>query len=251
MSRPFYAIVLGTACLLGAGCSSVAKRLTDGSYIGPFRSQYNHWSIGLEALKPIGRVAILPTALPEGGLGNPHTEAAGQVQASLVADLRQEGPFEVVFYTPPNGRWLQGASELRTTDALPSHLLQDVQRHTAADAILFSSLSGYQPYPPLRVGIKLTLVRVHDGVVLWQFDDGFNAGETPTLNDARRYLREAMGIETDPPPALSVDSPQRFIRYGVAQASRLLKKAFLPPPVVQPDPKDAKQGGARPADKKN
>jgi len=50
---------------------------------------------------------------------------------------------------------------------------------------------------------------------------------------------------------LSVDSPQRFIRYGVAQASRLLKKAFLPPPVVQPDPKDAKQGGGRPAEKKN
>jgi hypothetical protein len=251
MIRPYYAVLLGVACALGSGCSSVAKRLTDGSYTGPFRSHYNHWSIGLEQLKPVGRVAILPTALPEGGLGNTHTEAAGQVQASLVAELRQEGPFEVVFYTPPNGRWLQGASELRTTDTLPSHLLQDVQRQTAADAILFSSLSGYQPYPPLRVGIKLTLVRVHDGVVLWQFDDGFNAGETPTLNDTRRYLREAMGIETDPPPALSVDSPQRFIRYGVSQASRLLKKAFLPPPVVPPNTDNAKKGATRPEERKN
>lgn len=109
-------------------------------------------------------------------------------------------------------------------------MLQDVQRQTSAEAILFSSLSTFQPYPPLRIGIKLTLVRVHDGAVLWQFDDGFNAGEASTLNDARKYLRESMGIETDPPPALSVDSPQRFIRYGVSRAVRLLKRNFQPAP---------------------
>ncbi|MEI7567743.1 MAG: hypothetical protein WCJ10_07880, partial [Opitutaceae bacterium] len=119
----------------------------------------------------------------------------------------------------------------------PSQLLQDVQRQTSAEAILFSSLSTFQPYPPLRIGIKLTLVRVHDGAVLWQFDDGFNAGEASTLNDARKYLRESMGIETDPPPALSVDSPQRFIRYGVSRAVRLLKRDFQPattPPLPYP-----------------
>ena len=87
--------------------------------------------------------------------------------------------------------------------------------------------------------------RVQGGVGGSGGEGDFTAGESPPLSDARRYLREAMGIETDPPPALSVDSPQRFIRYGVAQASRLLKKAFLPPPVVQHDPTDSTQGGAR------
>lgn len=230
MIRPVHVLNLGVALCLAMGCSSVAKRLTDPSYTGPFRSQYNHSSAGFESLKTVSRVAIVPTALPEGGLGTPQSEATTEVQAGLVAELRQDGPFEAVFYTPPKGRWLQGTLELRTTEALPSQLLQDVQRQTSADAILFSSLSTYQPYPPLRIGIKLTLVRVHDGVVLWQFDDGFNAGEATTLNDARKYLRESMGIETDPPPALSVDSPQRFIRYGVSRAVRLLKRDFQPAP---------------------
>ncbi len=228
MIRPVHILNLGVALVLAMGCSSVAKRLTDPSYTGPFRSQFNHSSMGFDVLKTISRVAILPTALPEGGLGTPQSEAATEVQAGIIAELRQDGPFEAVFYQPPKGRWLQGALELRTTEALPSQLLQDVQRQTSAEAILFSSLSTYQPYPPLRIGIKLTLVRVHDGAVLWQFDDGFNAGEAATLNDARKYLRESLGIETDPPPALSVDSPQRFIRYGVSRAVRLLKRDFQP-----------------------
>jgi hypothetical protein len=251
MIRPAHVIGLGVAVSLAMGCSSVAKRLTDPSYTGPFRSQYNHSSMGFDSLKTVSRVAILPTALPEGGLGTPQSEAATEVQAGLIAELRQDGPFESVFYTPPKARWLQGALELRTTEALPSHLLQDVQRQTSADAILFSSLSTYQPYPPLRIGIKLTLVRVHDGVVIWQFDDGFNAGEAPTLNDARKYLRESMGIETDPPPALSVDSPQRFIRYGVSRTVRLLKRDFQPAPSPLATTNDLQKASAGPASKKS
>jgi hypothetical protein len=251
MIRPVHVLNLGVALCLAMGCSSVAKRLTDPSYTGPFRSQYNHSSAGFESLKTVSRVAIVPTALPEGGLGTPQSEAATEVQAGLVAELRQDGPFEAVFYTPPKGRWLQGTLELRTTEALPSQLLQDVQRQTSADAILFSSLSTYQPYPPLRIGIKLTLVRVHDGVVLWQFDDGFNAGEATTLNDARKYLRESMGIETDPPPALSVDSPQRFIRYGVSRAVRLLKRDFQPAPSPLAATNDLQKASSGPQSEKN
>lgn len=239
MIRSVRIVHLGLAVLLTVGCSSVAKRLTDGSYTGPFRTRYNHWSIGQDILKTVGRVAIVPTALPEGGLGHPHAEAAVQLQTALVAELRQEGPFETVFHNPPKGRPLQGALELRVADALPSQVLQEVQRQSAADAILFSSLSTYHPYPPLRVGIKLTLVRVNDGVVLWQFDDGFNAGEPPTLNDARKFLREEMGMETDPPPALALDSPQRFIRYGVARAVRLMKRDFQPPQAPVQNPTNA------------
>ena len=251
MIRPVHVLNLGVALCLAMGCSSVAKRLTDPSYTGPFRSQYNHSSAGFESLKTVSRVAIVPTALPEGGLGTPQSEATTEVQAGLVAELRQDGPFEAVFYTPPKGRWLQGTLELRTTEALPSQLLQDVQRQTSADAILFSSLSTYQPYPPLRIGIKLTLVRVHDGVVLWQFDDGFNAGEATTLNDARKYLRESMGIETDPPPALSVDSPQRFIRYGVSRAVRLLKRDFQPAPSPLAATNGLQKASSGPQSKKN
>lgn len=71
MIRPVHVLNLGVALCLAMGCSSVAKRLTDPSYTGPFRSQYNHSSAGFESLKTVSRVAIVPTALPEGGLGTP------------------------------------------------------------------------------------------------------------------------------------------------------------------------------------
>lgn len=101
MIRPVHILNLGVVLVLAMGCSSVAKRLTDPSYTGPFRSQFNHSSMGFDVLKTIGRVAILPTALPEGGLGTPQSEAATEVQAGIIAELRQDGPFEAVFTSLP------------------------------------------------------------------------------------------------------------------------------------------------------
>ena len=84
MIRPVHILNLGVALVLAMGCSSVAKRLTDPSYTGPFRSQFNHSSMGFDVLKTVTRVAILPTALPEGGLGTPQSEGPPRFKQALL-----------------------------------------------------------------------------------------------------------------------------------------------------------------------
>lgn len=228
-------------CLLVVGCSSIQKKLTDPSYLGPFRNHFNYSGVDADILRSLKRVAVLPTARPEDGAAQSAADAAVQLQLGLLEELRQSVPFESVVYKSSPARMLQGYQELRTTDALPSNLLQEIQRQTDADAMLFSSVTAFSPYPPLLIGVKLTLVRVHDGTILWQFDDAMNAGDPPTLNDARRFLREKLGVETDPPPALSMDSPQRFTRYAAAIAVKMLRRSIFPqqdPPTVGPTLKD-------------
>lgn len=221
--------LIGTSALvlLLAGCSSIEKHLTDPSYYGPFRTNYNSGGATSEVLKDIQRVAVLPTAPPE--IGSPATgmQAARVVQQSLLEEIRSAGVFEAVKPSTGTLRPLEGPDSLRVTDAIPPQLLKVIQQQTDSDAVLFSSVTSYQPYPPLLIGLKVSLVRIEDGVILWQFDDSWNAGDAPTLNDARRFFRQKLGVETDPPPSPSMGSPSRFARYAASVVVRMYQKAKL------------------------
>lgn len=221
-------------CTALAGCSNLASRLTDGSRIGPFRSQFNCGGASAEVLQEIRRVAILPTAPPEESATGASWKATQLVHRGLVEEIRAGVPFETVVPRTPQNRPLEGSPVLRTTDAIPSNLLQEVHQQTDADAVLFSSVTAFHPYPPLLVGVKATLVRVEDGTILWQFDDTLNAGDGPTLNDARRFLRQKLGVDTEPPPSPSVDSPSRFSRYAAFVVVRSLQQSCSHRPVNKP-----------------
>lgn len=223
--------VSALVCLmfLATGCGSVSKHLTDPSYHGPFRSQYNCGGAPPEVLGEIRRVAVLPTAPPEEGAASSDSSAPSLLQRGLVEEFRAAAPFEVVLYPANAHRLLEGANILRVTQALPPQLLKEIQQNTDADVAFFSSVTAYQTYPPLLIGIKATLVRLEDGAVLWQFDDTLNAGDGPTHNDARRFFRQKLGVETEPPPAPSVDSPSRFTRYAAAVVARMYLRS-LPQP---------------------
>lgn len=210
---------------LVAGCSSIKKQLTDPSYHGPFRSQYNCGGAPAEVLREIHRVAILPTAPSEQGTASSDASAPRLLQQGLVEEFRTAAPFEVVLYPANAHRLLEGPNILRVTEALPPQLLKEIQRQTDADVALFSSVTAYQTYPPLLIGIKATLVRIQDGEILWQFDDTLNAGDGPTLNDARRFFRQKLGVDTEPPPSPSVDSPTRFTRFAAAIVARMFLKS--------------------------
>lgn len=216
--------------LLATGCGSIAKHLTDPSYHGPFRSQYNCGGAPPEVLREIQRVAILPTAPAEEGSASSDGDGPRLLQRGLVEEFRSAAPFEVVLYPANAHRLLEGANTLRVTQALPPLLLKEIQQSTDADVALFSSLTAYQTYPPLLIGIKATLVRLQDGAVLWQFDDTLNAGDAPTHNDARRFFRQKLGVETEPPPAPSVDSPSRFTRFAAAVVARMYQRSLQVPP---------------------
>lgn len=239
MSTRLVALVCLT--LLATGCSSIKKQLTDPSYHGPFRSQYNCGGAPAEVLREIQRVAILPTAPPEAGSATSDRSAPRLLQQGLIEEFRSAAPFEVVLYPVNAYRLLEGSNVLRVTEALPPQLLKEIERQTDADVALFSSVTAYQSYPPLLIGIKATLVRIQDGAILWQFDDTLNAGDGPTLNDARRFFRQKLGVETEPPPSPSVDSPTRFTRFAASVVARMFLQNLAPGGAAgTPDQKNSK-----------
>jgi hypothetical protein len=161
------------------------------------------------------RVALLPLAARGPGANASAADALGPVLAGeLLArhelDLAQVSPDDLA-------RWT-GRPDWSAGDKLPAGFLNTIQGKTAADAVLFSEVTAYRPYPPLAVGLKLTLVDVQSGRVLWAVDDLLDAGQPAVADGARRFHLEKMrGAGEQPFDSHSIlDSPRRFARYAAA-----------------------------------
>jgi hypothetical protein len=133
----------------------------------------------------IRRVAVLPlTVLPKGAVA----ESGQATLAPLVeAELIRAARFEVTAVAAESlGRWT-GRNLWAGEEALPPDFFERVRAETGCDAVLFSLLTEYEPYPPLAIGWRIKLVDCHFSKIVWSVDETFNAGAPEVINGARRY----------------------------------------------------------------
>jgi hypothetical protein len=204
--------------LLLAGCRTPSE--FDSSRNGPFFRPTNFHAVARMPAE-IRRVLVLPTAddgrLPEDTLDSLDTV----LQAALGGAQR----FEVVPISRPACARLTGARAIRSVEALPHDFLARLVADYAADAVLFTDVTTYSPYPPLSLGLRAKLVRTDNGTILWSFDTIFSATNTSVVNAARRHWLDTAPAGT--PADFSVtalQSPQRFAAYATSAAF-----ATLPP----------------------
>ena len=88
-----------------------------------------------------------------------------------------------------------------------------------AQGLLFTDVTAFHPYRPIRVGVRSKIVDLRTGELVWVFDDMFDSAQPNISAAARRYARQ---VYTDLYPLDSADSmlqsPQRFSRYVIHEA---------------------------------
>jgi hypothetical protein len=173
----------------------------------------------------IRRVAVLPIIIPE---STPFLKAGVESLGPLVyAELEKCKRFEVIPVSPEQLRQWTGKTGWRTDEPLPPDLFGIVADATGCDAILFCQLTRYQPYQPLAVGWKFSLVaNLSPGSlsaqeirnkILWAADEVLDAGEPGVANAARDYYGQHLRNETPSADASTIlNSPARFGQYTLA-----------------------------------
>jgi hypothetical protein len=173
----------------------------------------------------IKRVALLPlitpgsTAFLEAGV-----ETLGPL---LYPELEKCKRFEVIPVSPEQLRQWTGRAGWRTDEPLPADFFARVGDATGCDAILFCELTRYQPYQPLAVGWKFSLVanpppgplsmQEMKDKILWCADEVLDAGEPGVSNAARDYYGHHLRNEAPSADASSIlSSPTRFGQYTLA-----------------------------------
>jgi hypothetical protein len=165
------------------------------------------------ALDPeVKRVAVLPMTTLQ------PTEAfqAGvdSLQPLLHAELEKAKRFELIAVTPEQLQNWTGQRGWRADEQLPPDFFDRLREETGCQGVLFDQLTRYQPYQPVAVGWKLTLVFTKEHQICWAADEVFDAGDDGVANAARAY--ESGHIVTQSPlpdPNAILSSPSRFGQY--------------------------------------
>jgi hypothetical protein len=160
----------------------------------------------------IKRVAILPmTALqPTEGF----QAGVDSLQPLLGAELDKAKRFELIVVTPEELRRWTGQRVWRADEQLPPEFFDRLHEETGCQAVLFDQLTRYQPYQPIEVGWKLTLVANKERQICWAADEVFDGGDEAVANAARVYESDHIATQSPIPDADAIlNSPSRFGQY--------------------------------------
>jgi hypothetical protein len=214
------------AASLLAGCRALPQLPAQVQDLGPVYKPTNIYRRTNLLPAEVRRVAVFPLTTT--------TSSSAFLQAGvetleplLYAELEKAKRFEVIPVTPQQMKQWTGQDSWRSDEQLPPDLFERINAGTGCDAILFCQLTRYQPYPPLAVGWKFSLVQNPKTVVaapgnphpqiLWTADEVLDAGDPPVATGARAYYSQH--LRNDAPsadPATMLSSPTRFGQYTLA-----------------------------------
>lgn len=180
----------------------------------------------------VQRVVVMP-------LGNQSDfpRAGAEMRAALAAELRNMGRFEIVL--PPENLSAPSSSAVISSGKFDElHVLQIAREHNA-QAVVFGSVTHYDPYSVPRIGLSLVMVDPYEAVVIASVEELWDAREQAVADEARAH--HARQLEW--PASLfalerSLESPEVFRRFAAYKVAQTLTESthapMLAPPVGEP-----------------
>jgi hypothetical protein len=194
--------------LLFSGCESRTIHLPPEARYKPT----NIYRRGAVLDPSVKRVALLPMTV----LVPTETFQAGidALQPILRAELDKTKRFEVIVVTVEQLRQWTGQGTWRSDEQLPPDFFDRLHEETGCQGVFFDQLTRYQPYQPIAIGWKLTLVFNKEHQIYWAADELFDAGDDAVANAARSYEGEHIKAQSVlPDPNAILNSPSRFGQY--------------------------------------
>jgi hypothetical protein len=234
--RPIQAISSVVAVLLiglfVAGCAKMPQSIEE---IGPRYKPANIYKIAEILPAELRRVAVLPLTTPT---DKPLLISGVQtLETTVYSELEKSERFEVIPVSGDQLREWTGHASWSADEPLPPNLLQKLREGTGCDAILFCQLIRYQPYEPLAVGWKFSLVDKGGAPrdskdpatrILWSADEVFDAGDVEVATAARVYYSQHLRNETPLADSSTIlGSPSRFGQYTLSALFSTLPKRSL------------------------
>lgn len=194
--------------LLFSGCRT--KSITD-PIVGPNYVVSNVFRKEGTLPAQVRRVAVLPVSYRESSAN--FVSGKQSLEPVLATELTKASRFESFLVDPTQLKQWTGREHWDAYEALPPNLFKVLVEKTGADAVLFTTLTEYKPYPPATIGWRMKLV-APDADILWAVDELFDASQVAVSNAARRYERDHVRSNSALEDSRSILlSPTRFGQY--------------------------------------
>ncbi len=195
------------ACLsvLLPGCQrdTVCAGKADGFYLNPDRD-----------LSTVGRGAIV-----ELDNDSSYPEISADVTEALFLALQKKQVFGLTVVDRQDAAWRSLQLDLDSAYTLDQ--LSAIRRTLKCDAILVGTITEYRPYPHLTLGLRMKLIDVGSGELLWALEQVWDASDKATEGRIKKYFERQMrsGFAALREQLVAVSSLKfvGFIAYEVAE----------------------------------
>ncbi len=152
------------------------------------------------------------------------TKVRKDLEATLISELTSQGRFQVLRMDTATTE----GKEIYPTERrgkIDPDLVVDLGRRYQADALLLTRVTQWFPYKPPRLGLRLQLVSVHSGKVIWAVDQTWDAGTERTRLDLIDYARTTLAPQANMHGwEFLMLSPRRFGRFAIRRSVSTLSQ---------------------------
>jgi hypothetical protein len=199
------------AVLLACSCESdEGDAMANAYYLSPNKD-----------LRRLGRVVLV-----EMDSASSSPEIAAAVTDSLFLETQKKQVFGVMVVHRDDPAWQNLQENLDSLQALRQ--LVAVREALNCNGLLVGTVTRYQPFPHMVVGLRLKLLDLTDGQLLWGMEQVWDSADRSIQKRIKKYLKEERRAgESGLHEELVVVSPltfSKFVAYEVAGTFERAKK---------------------------
>ncbi len=170
-----------------------------------------------KALCTVGRVAIIEL---DNDSGLPQISAC--LTEALFLALQKKQIFGLTMVCQDEPAWRSLQLDLDSTCSLEQLLA--IRKTLKCDAVLVGTITQYKPFPHMAIGLRMRLLDLKDGQLLWALEQVWDAADKTTESRIRNYLQSQMRSGLAPlREQLVVVSPLEFIKFVAYEVSETLQ----------------------------
>lgn len=191
--------------ILPCGCQSPQDNggMVNSFYLNPYKNLGN-----------LGRVALVELQDDSG-----HPRMSSELTEALFVAIQKKQLFGLAIVRQDNPEWRSIQENLDSLQALRQLLV--IRDTLKCNAILVGTITEYTPYPHMSVGLRLKLLDLTDGQLVWGLEQIWDSSDRSIQKRIRRYFKEDLRSGSAPlHEELVVVSPLKFgkfVAYEVAE----------------------------------
>jgi len=200
-------LVLGLIGLLAlaAGCETPLNGagMTNSYYINPYKD-----------LNTLGRVALVELDDRSG-----YPAISADLTKALFVALQKKQIFGVTIVPHDDPEWRGLQENLDSLQALQK--LLTMRETLKCNGLLVGTITEYQPYPRMAIGLRLKLLDLTDGQLLWGLEQVWDTADRNIEKRIKAYFRDELrsGVASLREELVIVSSLKfgKFVAYEVAE----------------------------------
>jgi len=200
-----FCVLLLSGCQFHAASAPKVRRPAD-YYLNPDKD-----------LSTVGRVVIVEL---DNDSGLPQISANITEALFLALQKKQIFGLTMVRQDEPNWRSLQ----LDPDSTYSLEQLLAIRKALKCDAVLVGTITQYKPYPHMAVGLRMRLLDLKDGQLLWALEQVWDSADKTIESRIKNYLQGQMRSGFAPlREQLVVVSPFNFIKFVAYEVAETLQ----------------------------